>query len=357
MKYCIYLYIFFVYTVLALLIGKMPFLYINLEYHSIAVDYTQAILLVALALIFLAPYIVIKYLKLSLTAKIKTTRFLRGVGVCTLMGLVALETYFYSSAVTPQAKEFWLIYTLGEVAVLNVVFCILLSLLFRNVKLGDSVDTFQQVLGKPDKTEELEEGCIDYIYSSGLCASFDSKRSCYAIKYIPGSDYYKMFIEKNTGRIGKLLHRLKNNNRTEMRLLLFAMLVFGFVFLMLFASRPETVEQRSKAVKTQSSKYNLGIATDTKETFSNVDVKLLPKGEHSGGFLNKNKTSWYMHITHWVPPKAVIVSFNAPNGKSYKFRKTISLPKDFRGNILITIKKNKNGYYIELKTAKIRELT
>jgi hypothetical protein len=213
MKYAIYFYIFFVYAVLALLIGKMPFLYINLEYHSIAVEYTQAILLTALILIFISPYIVIKYFKLPLNAKIKMTQFFRGIGICMLMGLVALETYFYFSAVTPQAKEFWLIYTLGEVAVLNVVFCILLSFFFRRVKLGDSVDTFRLILGQPDKIEELEEGCTDYMYSSGLCASFDSEKNCCAIRYTPGSNYHKMLTRKTSGRIRKLLHKFKNNNR------------------------------------------------------------------------------------------------------------------------------------------------
>ena len=256
MKYGIYFYTFFIYTVLALLIGKMPFLYINVEYDSIAVRYTQAILIIALALIFLAPYIVLKYSKRDLITQGKTIRFLRGIGICMFVGLVALETYFYFSAVTPQAKEFWLIYTLGEVAVFNFVFCILFSSLFRNVKFGDSTEAFQQFLGKPEKIKELEDDCIEYTYSTGLCASFDSKRICYAIKYIPGSDYHKMFVDKDTGRIGKFLNRLKNNNRTEMRLFIFAFLVFGFVFLMLFASRPESTEQRGKTVKAQGAKYN-----------------------------------------------------------------------------------------------------
>ena len=247
MKYGIYFYTFFVYTVLALLIGKMPFLYINMEYHSTAADYIQVIFFVALALIFLIPHIFVKYSKQPPIAQSKMIRILWGIGFCILMGLVAIETYFHSSAASSQAKEFWLIYTLGEVAVLNFVFCVLASSLLKNVKFGDSTETFQEILGKPEKIKELEDDCIEYTYSTGLCASFDSKRNCYAIKYIPESDYYKILINKKTGRIGKFLNRLKSNNRTELRLFIFAFVILGFVFLMLFASRPEIVEQHSKA--------------------------------------------------------------------------------------------------------------
>ena len=110
--------------------------------------------------------------------------------------------------------------------------------------------------------------------------------------------------------------------------------------------------------KPQSSEYNLGLKNGTSGNLQDVKLALNPKGSHFG-FVDAppNHCGWYMYITHWVPPKAVIVSFNAPDGKSYKFKKKTSLTKDFQGDILITIKKNKNGYYIEIKTAKLRELS
>ena len=105
------------------------------------------------------------------------------------------------------------------------------------------------------------------------------------------------------------------------------------------------------------SEYNLGIANGTNETFSEVGVFLMPKGFHSGGFLNKTNTSWYMMINHWPVPNEIKVTFSDSHSVSHELNMKTGIKKNFRGDILITIKKDKDGkYYLDLKTGKDREL-
>ena len=105
------------------------------------------------------------------------------------------------------------------------------------------------------------------------------------------------------------------------------------------------------------SEYNLGLENHTSENLTDVALSLIPQGAHPGLIdAPPGHSGWYMDIKHWEPPKTIIVSFNTPDGGRHKLRKDISLPTNFRGDILVLIKKEKKEYYIEIKTGKMRSL-
>ena len=263
MKYFTYIYIFFVYIVLITLMNKIPFLYTNMDFQPVEIKYTQIILVLALAVIFFLPYIVIKYSKLTLDIKIKTTWFLRILGGCILLGLVLLEMYFYFSEINPQKKEFWSIYIIGEIGVLNIIVCVALSSFWKHVKLGDSTEMFKHVFGQPEDIQKHEEGYVDHIYSSGLCVSFDLNGNSFAMRRLISSNSKAKSIDKVNPKIGigKFLHNLINKNKVGIRLFVFAIIVFAFVFFMLFTPGTQTVKECRKAAEQGDIKaqYKLGI--------------------------------------------------------------------------------------------------
>ena len=102
--------------------------------------------------------------------------------------------------------------------------------------------------------------------------------------------------------------------------------------------------------------YNFGIRTTSEEFLSDVNALFTPKGEFGAGSLNSRTGAWLMHEIYWPVPKEIKVCFRDPEGNNHELKAFLSLPRYFRGDILIVIHKDKAQYVLRIFTGSLQTL-
>lgn len=96
--------------------------------------------------------------------------------------------------------------------------------------------------------------------------------------------------------------------------------------------------------------YALTVRTGLDGTYRNVNLKILPKGEFDVGLLGCGGDASY-EDPRWPLPEKFLLSFDDPEGKHHELEAPSDLKKGFRGRITMILKKNEEGYYVDVETS------